>query len=88
MTHEEVDKLWDQFILKDNKKLEYWQFIRQIGYSKRSAAFENAKRAPPTRGDGDVLMTSKKLNSEKVLVRENVLHKVSQSHERLEHLES
>ncbi len=107
ITHDEVEKLWGDFILKDNGKLEYWQFIRQIGYSKKSAAFENAKRAPPTRGmffnffffiifgsienqfeffilgDGDVLLTSKKLSSEKVIVRETVLHKLGYLYESL-----
>jgi hypothetical protein len=76
ITHDEVDELWKIFILKDNKKLHFLQFIRQIGYSKKSASFENAKIAPPTRGDGDLHMLSKTLSTDKVLVRETVIHKV------------
>ena len=75
ITHDEINTLWKVFILKDNKKLDFFEFIRHIGYSKKSAAFQNAKLMPPTRGDGDVLQLSKNLSTEKVLVRETVLHK-------------
>lgn len=76
VTHDEVESLWRIFILKDNKKLDFNQFVRQIAYSKKSAAYENAKKAPPTRGDSDAMMLSKKLSTARVLVRETVVHKV------------
>jgi hypothetical protein len=65
ITHNEVEVLWKIFILKDNKKLDFLQFIRQIGYSKKSASYENAKVAPPSHGDSDLLMLSRKLSTDR-----------------------
>jgi hypothetical protein len=75
-TRDEIDLLWSEFILKDNKKLEYWQFVRHFGYSKKSAAFTNAKRAPPQRGDNDMMLTSNKLGRDSILIRGSVQAKV------------
>ena len=75
-TRDEIDLLWSDFILKDNKKLEYWQFVRHFGYSKKSAAFTNAKRAPPQRGDNDMMLTSNKLGRDSILIRGSVQNKV------------
>ena len=83
VSHDEVEKLWKVFILKDNKKLEFLQFVRQIAYSKKSAAFENAKIAPPTHGDSDIMQLSKTLSTDKSLVRETVLHKLHFLYENL-----
>ena len=76
MTREEINLLWRTFILKDNKKLAYWQFIRHFGYSRQSAAFENAKKSPPKKGDNDMMLTSNKLGRDSILIRGSVQSKV------------
>lgn len=76
ISREEIDLLWTEFILKDNKKLEYWQFVRHFGFSKNSACYENAKKAPPKRGDNDVMLTSNKLGRDSILIRGSVQSKV------------
>ena len=76
VTRSEIDALWGEFILKDNNKLEYWQFIRSFGYSKKSGAFTNAKRAPPKKGDADMMLTSNKLGRDSILIRGSVHAKV------------
>jgi hypothetical protein len=73
---DEIDLLWIEFILKDNKKLEYWQFVRHFGYSKKSAAFQNAKVSPPKKGDNDMMLTSNKLGRDSILIRGSVQSKV------------
>lgn len=75
-TKDDVDELWKEFLLKDNNKLEYWQFVRHFGYSKKSAAYENAKRAPPRKGDSDMMLTSNKLGRDSILIRGSVHNKV------------
>ena len=77
ITREEVVTLWKNFILKDNKRLAYWQFIRTFGYTKKSAAFLNSKHHPPTRGDNDMMLTSNKLGRDSILIRGGVQSKVS-----------
>lgn len=77
ISRDEINLLWKEFILKDNKKLEYWQFIRHFGYSKRSAAYTNAKKAPPKKGDNDMMLTSNKLGRDSILIRGSVQSKVS-----------
>lgn len=76
ISRDEIDLLWSEFILKDNKKLEYWQFIRHFGYSKKSAAFLNSKVAPPKRGDNDMMLTSNKLGRDSILIRGTVQSKL------------
>lgn len=81
ITRDEIDFLWNQFILKDNKKLEYWQFVRHFGYSKKSAAFLNAKIAPPKHGDNDMMLTSNKLGRDSILIRGSVQSKLILQHD-------
>ncbi|CAF0760256.1 unnamed protein product [Brachionus calyciflorus] len=76
ITRDEIEVLWREFILKDNKKLEYWQFVRHFGYSKKSAAFQNSKIAPPKRGDNDMMLTSNKLGRDSILIRGSVQAKL------------
>lgn len=76
ITREEVVTLWKNFILKDNKRLAYWQFIRTFGYTKKSAAFLNSKHHPPTRGDNDMMLTSNKLGRDSILIRGGVQSKL------------
>lgn len=76
ISREEIDLLWSKLILKDNKKLEYWQFVRHFGYSKKSAAYANAKVAPPKRGDNDMMLTSNKLGRDSILIRGSVQNKL------------
>jgi hypothetical protein len=76
VTRAEIDLLWSEFLLKDNNKLEYWQFVRHFGYSKKSAAFQNSKRAPPKKGDCDMMLTSNKLGRDSILIRGSVHAKV------------
>ncbi len=63
-------------LLNDNKKLAYWQFIRHFGYNKKSAAFVNSKKAPPKKGDNDMMLTSNKLGRDSILIRGSVQSKV------------
>ena len=76
LTRDEIDIIWSNFILKDNKKLDYWQLVRHFGYSKKSAAFQNAKIAPPKKGDNDMMLTSNKLGRDSILIRGSVQSKV------------
>lgn len=76
ISREEIDFLWREFYLKDNKKLDYWQFVRHFGYTKKSAAFLNAKIAPPKRGDNDMMLTSNKLGRDSILIRGSVQAKL------------
>ncbi|KAI3379797.1 hypothetical protein SNEBB_011040 [Seison nebaliae] len=64
----EVEKLWDTFLLKKNKCLDFWEFARHFGYSKKSAHFANSKRNPPQFGDSDFMKRSNKLNSDKEIL--------------------
>jgi hypothetical protein len=65
----EIDLIWSRCHLKDNGTLELQQFLREFGYSKRSAHYPNAKWNPPERGDADCLLTSRKLYGDTVLVQ-------------------
>ena len=76
ITQEEINVIWKEFILKDNHKLEYWQFIRHFGYSRKSGAFKNARLAPPKRGDNDVNLTSKNHGRDNMIIRGSVQAKV------------
>jgi len=71
-SREDLDVLWKTFLLKDNNTLDYWQFVRHFGYTKKSAAYQNAKRAPPKRGDCDMMLTSNKLGRDSILIRGSV----------------
>jgi hypothetical protein len=77
ITRQEIDVIWREFILKDNKLLDYWQFIRHFGYSKESGAYKNARVAPPKRGDCDMMLTSKNLGRDNMIIRGSVQTKVN-----------
>ncbi len=62
--------------MRDNKLLDYWQFIRHFGYSRASGAFKNARIAPPKRGDCDMMLTSKNLSRDNMIIRGSVQTKV------------
>ncbi|CAF1332292.1 unnamed protein product, partial [Adineta ricciae] len=70
ITKKEVELLWCQCHLKENGTLDFDEFLRQFGYSKRSAHYPNAKQNPPQKGDRDYLLTSNKLYADTILVHQ------------------
>ena len=77
ITRGEIRDLWKTFITNQNRTLSYHEFVRHFGYSLRSAAFPNAKRCPPKKGDADFMMRSRKLNSDPDMLHDNLRSKVS-----------
>lgn len=76
MTRPEVDLIWSLCHLKRDGNLDFYQFLREFGYSKRSAHYPNAKHNPPKRGDADFILTSNRLYGDSVLVRGTVLNAI------------
>jgi len=74
VTRNEIDLIWSRCHLKRDGNLEFYQFLREFGYSKRSAHYPNAKYNPPKRGDADFILTSNRLYGDSVLVRGAVLN--------------
>lgn len=70
----EIELIWSNCHLKENGRLDFYQFLREFGYSKGSAHFPNAKSNPPKRGDADFLLTSRKLYGDSVLVQGTTLN--------------
>jgi len=62
--------------LKENGKLDFYQFLREFGYKKQDAHFPNAKQNPPKKGDSDFLLTSRKLYGDSVLVHGTALNAI------------
>ena len=62
--------------MKENGNLDFYQFLREFGYSKGSAHYPNAKQNPPKRGDADFLLTSRKLYGDSVLVHTAALNAI------------
>lgn len=76
ITRSEIDALWSRCHLKENGKLDFYQFLREFGYTKGSAHYPNAKSHPPRRGDADFLLTSRKLYGDSVLVHGTTLNAI------------
>lgn len=62
--------------MKENGNLDFYQFLREFGYTKRSAHYPNAKQNPPKKGDSDFLLTSRKLYADTVLVHGAALNAI------------
>ena len=56
--------------------MDFYQFLREFGYTKSSAHYPNAKQNPPRRGDADFLLTSRKLYGDSVLVHGTALNAI------------
>ncbi|KAL3877258.1 hypothetical protein ACJMK2_034991 [Sinanodonta woodiana] len=76
VTRGEIRELWKTFITNVDKTLDYREFIRHFGFSKRSAAFPNAKISPPKRGDADFMIRSRKLNCATDMLQDNLRSKI------------
>ncbi|CAF3658026.1 unnamed protein product [Rotaria sp. Silwood1] len=76
VTRNEIDLIWSRCHLKENGHLDFYQFLREFGYTKRSAHYPNAKKNPPKRGDADFLLTSRKLYGDSVLVHGTALNAI------------
>ncbi|CAF2140370.1 unnamed protein product [Rotaria magnacalcarata] len=76
VTRSEIDLIWSRCHLKENGHLDFYQFLREFGYSKRSAHYPNAKKNPPKRGDADFLLTSRKLYGDSILVHGTALNAI------------
>ncbi|ESO99600.1 hypothetical protein LOTGIDRAFT_238765 [Lottia gigantea] len=72
----EIRDLWKTFITNSDRTLDYHQFVRHFGFSIRSAAYPNAKYCPPRHGDSDCMVRSRKLNSTRDLLEDNVRSKI------------
>ena len=79
ITRGEIRRLWDTFITTQHRTLDFMEFVRHFGYSPKSAAFPNAKLAPPKRGDSDFLIRSRKLNCAADMLEDNLRSKVGSS---------
>ena len=69
--------------MKENRRLDFDEFLREFGYSKGSAHYPNAKQNPPKRGDADFLLTSRKLYGDSVLVHGNVINVIRSNWDQL-----
>ncbi|XP_076819252.1 EF-hand calcium-binding domain-containing protein 6-like isoform X2 [Clavelina lepadiformis] len=76
VTRGEIRRLWETFIVNKNRTLSFLQFVRHYGYSLKSAAFPNAKIAPPQRGDNDFMIRSRKLNCAADMLEDSLRAKV------------
>ncbi|CAF1342560.1 unnamed protein product [Rotaria magnacalcarata] len=83
ISRSEIVLLWSRCHLKENGHLDFYQFLREFGYSKRSAHFPNAKQNPPKRGDADFLLTSRKLYGDSVLVHGTALNAIRSNWDQL-----
>ena len=68
VTRAEIDLIWSRCHLKRDGNLDFYQFLREFGYTKSSAHYPNAKRNPPKKGDADLILTSNRLYGDSVLV--------------------
>uniref|UniRef100_H2ZM26 EF-hand domain-containing protein n=1 Tax=Ciona savignyi TaxID=51511 RepID=H2ZM26_CIOSA len=76
VTRGEIRRLWETFIVNKNRTFSFLQFVRHYGYSLKSAAFPNAKVAPPQRGDNDFMIRSRKLNCAADMLEDSLRAKV------------
>lgn len=76
VTRGEIRDLWKTFITNKDKTLDYHEFVRHFGFSKRSAAFPNAKVSPPKHGDADFMIRSRKLNCAADMIQDNLRSKI------------
>lgn len=76
LTRGEIRRLWETYIVNQNRTLDFLHFIRHYGYSLKSAAFPNAKLCPPRRGDNDFMVRSRKLNCAADMLEDNLRAKV------------
>jgi Ca2+-binding EF-hand superfamily protein len=74
ITRSEVDLIWSRCHLKRDGNLDFYQFLREFGYSKHSAHYPNAKHNPPKKGDADFILTSNSLYGDSVLIHGAVLN--------------
>lgn len=72
----EIRDLWKTFITNTDKTLDYNEFVRHFGFSKKSASFPNAKMNPPKRGDADFMIRSRKLNCAADMLEDSLRSKV------------
>ncbi|XP_056017223.1 EF-hand calcium-binding domain-containing protein 6-like isoform X8 [Ostrea edulis] len=72
----EIRDLWKTFITNTDKTLDYHEFVRHFGFSKKSASFPNAKLNPPKRGDADFMIRSRKLNCAADMLEDSLRSKV------------
>ncbi|CAF4042948.1 unnamed protein product [Rotaria sordida] len=83
VTRSEIDLIWSHCHLKENGHLDFYQFLREFGYSKRSAHYPNAKKNPPKRGDADFFLTSRKLYGDSVLVHGTAINAIKSNWDKL-----
>ena len=83
ITHDEVDLIWERCHLKRDGTLDFYQFLREFGYSKQSAHYRNARNLPPKRGDADFILTSNKLYGENILVHTHARNVIRTNWDRL-----
>lgn len=57
--------------------MDYNEFVRHFGFSKKSASFPNAKMNPPKRGDADFMIRSRKLNCAADMLEDSLRSKVN-----------
>ncbi|CAF0859260.1 unnamed protein product [Adineta ricciae] len=83
ITRDEVDLIWERCHLKRDGTLDFYQFLREFGYSKQSAHYPNARNHPPKRGDADFILTSNKLYGENILVHTHARNVIRTNWDRL-----
>ncbi|CAF1497870.1 unnamed protein product [Adineta steineri] len=83
ITRSEIDLIWERCLLKRDGTLDFYQFLRQFGYSKHSAHYPNARQRPPRKGDSDLVLTSNKLYGESIIVHGNVRNMVRTNGDKL-----
>ena len=72
VTREECRKLWPQFRLNAKNTLDWHEFLRYFLYDQSTAAFPNAKHAPPRKGDDDFNKRSNRFNGVQYFLKDSV----------------
>ncbi|PAA52594.1 hypothetical protein BOX15_Mlig033909g1 [Macrostomum lignano] len=76
VTRGEIRDLWKTFILGGREALDYQEFLRAFIFNPLTAAYPNAKLAPPRKGDSDLMMRSRKVNSDVNLLEDGLRAKI------------
>lgn len=73
----EIRELWSTLITNSSNKLEYLQFLRHFGASSHDGgSHPSSKLHPPVKGDSDLMLRSRKMNSDSDLLHDSLRQKV------------
>ncbi|RDD38049.1 EF-hand calcium-binding domain-containing protein 6, partial [Trichoplax sp. H2] len=80
----EIRQLWSTILTNSDRTVDFYHFIRHFGFCPKNAAFANAKRNPPRRGDFDMVFSSKKLHTDSGILIDKLKTTINQCWKDLE----